>query len=61
MSLEETNVIYKPSLESNMSHFVVQSEFEDISLNPFCLLDFVPKCLLVGKLSHYGPRNELSG
>jgi len=52
MRLEETNMIYKPSLESNMSHFIVQSEFENVLLNPCCLLDYVPKCLLVGKLGH---------
>jgi len=52
MSLDEGNAIYKPFLEHIMSYFVFKSEFESILLNLHCLLDYVSKCLLVGKFSH---------
>ena len=52
MSLEKANVMYKPFLEHIMSHFVVWSEFENVLLNPFRLLVYVPECLLVGKFGH---------
>jgi len=52
MSIEETHLIDKPLLERIMSHFVFKSKFESILLNPCCLLNFVPKCLLVGKLGY---------
>jgi len=52
MSLEEVNVIYKLLLRHIMSHFVFKGEFESALLNPCCLLDYVPKCLLVGKFGH---------
>jgi len=50
MSIEKANMIYKPFLECVMSHFIFKSEFESVLLSPCCLLDYVPKCLLVGKL-----------
>ena len=35
-----------------MSPFVFKSEFGSVLHNPHCLLDYVPKCVLVGKLGH---------
>ena len=52
ISIKEANVIYKPFMERIMSHFVFKSEFESVLLSPCCLLDYVPKSLLVGKLGY---------
>ena len=52
ISLEEVSVIHKLFLEHIMSHCIFKSVFESILLNPCCLLDYVPKCLLVGKFGH---------
>jgi len=49
MSPEDVNVIYKLFLEHLMSHCVFKSVFEGVLLNSCCLLDYVPKCLLVGR------------
>jgi len=58
MSLEEANVIYKPFLERTMGHFVFKIEFENVLLNPSCLLDYVPKCLLVSNHFPFLPQHE---
>jgi len=43
---------YKPFLVFIESYYVLKMSLKTFVFSPYCILDYVPECLLVGKFDH---------